>query len=124
MTPDDLCENIRNIVFEILKRRYPETMPTKREGRTASGVNRPAVAIRDKEKFMFYNMTVDDDVEILCSVSPFTRDSIDDVANKYVYKNRRLDMKMIHLCIDYAISDILVELYGPIVDEFGLGVER
>ena len=29
MRPNDTCENVRNIVFEILRRRYPETMPTK-----------------------------------------------------------------------------------------------
>ena len=124
MTPDDLCENIRNIVFEILKRRYPETMPTKREGRTVYGAYRPGIAIRDKEKLTFYSMTGNHKVMILCSVSPFARDSIDEVRDRYVFEKGRLNLKMIHLCIDYAINDILVELYGPIADEFGLGVER
>lgn len=29
MTPDDILENTRDLVFEILKRKHPETMPRK-----------------------------------------------------------------------------------------------
>ena len=124
MTPDDLCENVRNTVFEILRRRYPETMPTKCEWKTAVGVNRPGVAIRDKENIVFYVEGKGKDVAILCNTIPFSKESINDVREKYVFRKGKLDLKMLHLCIDYAINDILVEVFNPIADEFGLGVER
>lgn len=110
MTPDDLCENIRNIVFEILKRRYPETIPTKVADNT--------VAIRDCEvgAIVFYH-----DTEGVVANQRY-RMYLENLLR--VTDGMVISFPSLHQVVEEAHRQCLYYDYNKIADEFGLGVER
>lgn len=116
MTPDDLCENVRNIVFEILKRRYPETMPTKwfHNGR-------PSINIRDLHAAYFYAAP---DGGISCNANAVLVLSKDQTDRPVHNGLSVFYWHQISYIIHFITQGLVGEMYNPIADEFGLGVER
>lgn len=114
MTLDDLCENIRNTVFEILRRRYPETMPTKigwrkidiRDGRFCSIV----FHCPDKKKVVgIVQWWLNSERQVtICSVA----------------QPKLIAWTEVDELIDIAVRECRYDDHNTIANEFGLGVER
>jgi hypothetical protein len=133
MTPQDTCENVRNIVFEILRRRYPETMPTK-------GIYKEDFAIYSREEYVakFYRQytgpanldsgAVKSPISIVCSHRKsigFRQDCIyiGSVQNGTVCEGL-VRFGVVHKVVADISSSCAEDIYNQIADEFGMGVER
>lgn len=126
MTPQDRCERMRDIVFEILKRRYPETMPTRWEHRSGEFV----IYLRDKLAAVFsifrtWPGVEPDRVSILCEAhSMHSKDiPIDMIARTVQTPTGKIEWRNISEVIHYVTQNIMPEVWRGIADEFGMGGE-
>lgn len=123
MTPQDRCERMRDIVFEILKRRYPETMPTKaeHEERHSDG-KRLAIMIRDSVCCYFDILQGQGDRFaircILCGM--YSDKSNDRIA---VYYENKMNFEVLGSAIGRIVG-VYSDVCHNIADEFGMGVEQ
>lgn len=114
MTADDLCENVRNVVFEILKRRYPETMPTKVGGHTLD--------VRDGKPAALFFFTPDN-IKIIGRIQWWLNSEKEEIICSVAQPNL-IAWSMVDELIDIAVRECRHYDYNTIADEFGLGVER
>lgn len=127
MTPQDRCERMRDIVFEIIKRRYQETMPTRVEHKHGEFV----IYLRDKlaAKFSIFRelpMYDPDRVSILCEAhSMHSKDiPIDMIARTVQTPTGKIEWRNVSEVIHYMTQNIMPEYWNTIADEFGMGVEQ
>lgn len=122
MTPQDTCENVRNIVFEILRRRYPETMPTKWYD-PPNGQLQAIHEIRLRGELAFrFIVSPRCDEWIACRA--FAPGGIDNMTDYVlVYDGKIMFTKILGL-IAYATAHIYYDELNQIADEFGMGVEQ
>ncbi len=132
MTPQDRCERMRDIVFEILRRRYPETMPTKGEDMRGN----QTIYLRDKLAASFYIFrewpgVENDRCSVLCEAHSMHSSSriskgvpIDRIERTVQRSSGKIEWNNTSEVIHYMTQNIMPEVWREIADEFGMGVEQ